>query len=52
MKNIISYYYYVLCIFSRTTRVSRYQNITILHFIEARMMEVVATPGDVRCAKL
>ena len=40
--------------FSRTTRINRwaFQNVFILDFIEARMMEVVVTPAAVRHPKL
>ena len=38
--------------FCRTTRVIRYQNVLVLDFIGARMMEVLVTTGAMRRAKL
>ena len=39
-------------IFFRWAHISRYQNVSILDFIQARMMEVVVTAGAIRQAKL
>ena len=38
--------------FSRTTRVSRYRNVTVLDFLEARMIKVVVTTGAIGRVKL
>jgi len=40
------------CLTARVIQVSQYQNVIILDFIAARMMEVVVTTGAVRLAKL
>ena len=40
------------CPLSRTTQVGQYQNVSILHFIATRMMEVVVATGAVSHAKL